>query len=74
MGMGFREEPRYKEGTVKTKSKGGLCSEASSDLELDTSSALPIPLWSPWAVPPHRAGIYRCPKHSEKGMMRLFLT
>lgn len=43
-----------------------VCSESRSDLEINTSSALPVQL-GPCAVSPPSAGVYRRLKHPKKG-------
>lgn len=60
--------------TSKTESKGGLCSETPSDLEIDPCSVQLQQLWGPWAASPPNAGVYRYLKHSKKGAVRLLLT
>lgn len=48
------------------------CSETRSDLEISTSSALPV--LGPWPASPPSAGVYGCLKHPKKGIMRSLLT
>lgn len=67
MGRGFQEEPEYKEQSTQ-RPGGGISSEASSDLEIDTSSAFLMQLWGPWAASPPNAGVYSCIKYSKRNV------